>query len=337
MYGVFNMDIKEQIINKILNHNVYDIAIVVHNNPDADAIGSAVALENVLLQLDKNVTFVTQNKIRKIYANIVGRHRVNRINVPYGYFDMVFVLDCSEESRVSFDLTRMSDTIVVIDHHANYEEYGTLCWREDVISNTVLIYKLINKMREMKLNIRFNKEIATALYMGLRGDSFNFRNPNVTAETHEISADLIKKGADLNEINEIERYPRSILKLEQEVWSNIMYDANYRIMYAFINKDTIRNSDTTYAEASRIIDIMKLMQDVDVAVLFLSVEKTVYIKVRSTKYDVAKVMEHYGGGGHKLAAGAVVFSDSPFSLTNSVIKKIRELIDKEKQEKKSKK
>lgn len=325
-------DVKAQIIKNILNHNVYDIAIVVHNNPDEDAIGSAMALENVLNQLNKNVTFITQNKINKKYINIVGKNRIKKINVPNNYFDAVFVLDCSEETRVGVDLYKLSDNIIVIDHHINFGRYGTLYWCENVIANTVMIYKLIKEMQERGIEISINKEIATALYMGLRGDSFNFRNPNVTAEAHEISAQLLKYGADIEEINNIERYPRSILQLEREVWSNVMFDQQYKIMYALINNDTIKNSNSTYAEASQIIDRMKLIQDVEVAVLFISTGSNVYIKIRSTKCDVAKVMEYYGGGGHKLAAGAVCFSDSPFSLMNAVIKKIKDEIDKSKKE-----
>ena len=59
------MDEQQEIIQSIIDVN--NIAIVMHDNPDSDAIGSAIALENALKQMNKQVTIITQNKIKKKY------------------------------------------------------------------------------------------------------------------------------------------------------------------------------------------------------------------------------------------------------------------------------
>ena len=56
------MDEQQEIIQSIIDVN--NIAIVMHDNPDSDAIGSAIALENALKQMNKQVTIITQNKIK---------------------------------------------------------------------------------------------------------------------------------------------------------------------------------------------------------------------------------------------------------------------------------
>lgn len=322
------MDEQQEIIQSIIDVN--NIAIVMHDNPDSDAIGSAIALENALKQMNKQVTIITQNKIKKKYLDVFGKNRVNKINIPNDFFDILFVLDCSEECRINLDIRDYSNKIIVIDHHNGFEPYGDIYWCEDVIANSMLIYKLIKMMMDVGLNVLLNSKIATALYMGIRSDSFNFRNPNVTPETHEICSELLKYNADTEYINELEKYSRGILKLEIFAFNSLLYDEHYKIIYTIITKDMIDSTHSTFEDASQIIDVLKLIKNVDVALLFISAKGKIYIKARSTKYNVSKVMKQFGGGGHKLAAGAVCFSDSSYSLMNSVVKAMRLEIENKK-------
>ena len=322
------MDEQQEIIQSIIDVN--NIAIVMHDNPDSDAIGSAIALENALKQMNKQVTIITQNKIKKKYLDVFGKNRVNKINIPNDFFDILFVLDCSEECRINLDIRDYSNKIIVIDHHSGFEPYGDIYWCEDVIANSMLIYKLIKMMMDVGLNVLLNSKIATALYMGIRSDSFNFRNPNVTPETHEICSELLKYNADTEYINELEKYSRGILKLEIFAFNSLLYDEHYKIIYTIITKDMIDSTHSTFEDASQIIDVLKLIKNVDVALLFISAKGKIYIKARSTKYNVSKVMKQFGGGGHKLAAGAVCCSDSSYSLMNSVVKAMRLEIENKK-------
>lgn len=322
------MDEQQEIIQSIIDVN--NIAIVMHDNPDSDAIGSAIALENALKQMNKQVTIITQNKIKKKYLDVFGKNRVNKINIPNDFFDILFVLDCSEECRINLDIRDYSNKIIVIDHHNGFEPYGDIYWCEDVIANSMLIYKLIKMMMDVGLNVLLNSKIATALYMGIRSDSFNFRNPNVTPETHEICSELLKYSADTEYINELEKYSRGILKLEIFAFNSLLYDEHYKIIYTIITKDMIDSTHSTFEDASQIIDVLKLIKNVDVALLFISAKGKIYIKARSTKYNVSKVMKQFGGGGHKLAAGAVCCSDSSYSLMNSVVKAMRLEIENKK-------
>ena len=130
--------------------------------------------------------------------------------------------------------------------------------------------------------------------------------------------------------NANERYSRGILKLETFAFSSLLYDEHYKIIYTIITKDMIDETHSTFEDASQIIDALKLIKNVDVALLFISAKGKIYIKARSTKYNVSKVMKQFGGGGHKLAAGAVCFSNSSYSLMNSVVKAMRLEIENKK-------
>lgn len=325
------MDTIEKIVAKVNENEMCNVGIIMHDNPDSDAIGSAIALEDVLKQLQKKVTIITQNKINKTYAVVLGKGRVNKINVPSNKFDFIFILDCSEQGRINVDYHDLSQYCIVIDHHTGFNRYGNIYWCEDVVATAMLIYRLISYMIENGFKIKFNEKIATALYMAIRGDTFNFRNPGVDANTHFVVAKLLEQGANVETVNEIERYQRSLFKLQQDVWNNMIYDSVYRIMYVLITRHQIEDNKSSYREASYIVDVMKLVKDVDVAVLFLSNGKNVYIKARSnTDVNIAKVMEEIGGGGHMNAAGAHCYTDSAYSLMNSVVQKIKNEMDFEK-------
>lgn len=325
------MDTIKKIVAKIEEKEICSVGIVMHDNPDSDAIGSAIALENVLKQLQKKVTIITQNKVNKTYSTILGKGRTNKINVPSTKFDVLFILDCSEPERINVDCNELGQYCIVIDHHIGFNQYGNIYWCEDVVATAILIYRLVLYMIESGINIKLNEIIATALYMAIRGDTFNFRNPGVTANTHFVVAELLEHGADLEKVNEIERYQRSLLRLQQDVWNNMMYDSVYKIMYVLVTKRQIEDNKSSYREASCIVDMMKLVKDVDIAILFLANGKDVYIKTRSNiDVNLAKVMEEVGGGGHKNAAGAHCYTDSSYSLMNAVVQKIKNEMDYEK-------
>ena len=194
------MDEQQEIIQSIIGVN--NIAIVMHDNPDSDAIGSAIALENALKQMNKQVTIITQNKIKKKYLDVFGKNRVNKINIPNDFFDILFVLDCSEECRINLDIRDYSNKIIVIDHHNGFEPYGDIYWCEDVIANSMLIYKLIKMMMDVGLNV-----ILKESYVNNRKDEINLLGEQIKAEENakanaEIKVEEAKNTTDGGNENE---------------------------------------------------------------------------------------------------------------------------------------
>ena len=320
-------DETKEIEQLLLDNTKKNVAIIAHDNPDADAIGSMVALEELLKQCGKKVTYIAQSKIKTKYKLLVGKKRVNKLLLPREFFDILFVVDCSAKSRIRVNLDEYSDEIVVIDHHIDFPKYGDIYWCEDVIANTILIYKLILYLQNRIENVKMTDKIATAIYLGIVSDSFNFRSNGVTKDVHKIASELLEYNVDLQFVNDVDALPRSITNLASEILKNIMYDSEYKIMYVNIMKSTIDSTFSTYEDASKIIDLLRNFRDVDVAVVFVTNKYNTYIKVRSRSLDVSKIMKEFCGGGHKCAAGAVCYSDDGMWLINSVIRKIKEEID----------
>ena len=77
--------------NVIIDNN--NFAIITHNNPDADAVGSSIFLEQMLINLNKTVDYIIQSKISPEFEPIVRKNRINKIFVPrYKKYDVVFIL-----------------------------------------------------------------------------------------------------------------------------------------------------------------------------------------------------------------------------------------------------
>ena len=96
-----SLEIRRLIVKTILDKNIKTIAIAMHNSPDGDSIGSAIAFEKALSKIGKKVDVLIHNKISDHYAPIVGNHRVNKIFTPsHGkVYDLLFIVDCADPDR----------------------------------------------------------------------------------------------------------------------------------------------------------------------------------------------------------------------------------------------
>lgn len=319
-----NTDMIRIIIDEINYAN--NIAIVMHNSPDADAIGSSAAFENILRQLDKHVDIIIQSKINSAYSPVIGSKRVNKILIPNKVYDVLFILDCSEICRVNIEYLQFSCKIIVIDHHFGFESYGDIYWCENVPATAILIFELAKQLQEQK-KIEINKKIATALYLGLRGDTLNFTTYDSTYDVHKIASELFLYNANIQQVNEIEQYNFSMVKLLGDIIKDIIYDSHYKIIYLYLTRENIYDCNTTFYDSAKIVDILRNIKNVNVAFLFIRNNNIMFIKARSNTINISSIIKSFGGGGHEHAAGCACYVDSSYSLINAVITKTKQKID----------
>ena len=291
------MQIIEQIKECI--NNTKNICIISHDGPDADAIGSSLALKEALLQIDKNVTHIIQTTPNESFKSLLKDSCSKRLPKKKETFDLVFVLDCSYFDRIKhINCNDLGNMIIVIDHHLSDSTEGDIIWRENVQATGVLIYELIKE-----LNVNITSYIATCLLLSIRGDTNNFRIYNDSFDIHKMASELMKYNADINLINNVEKYNVSVLKLIGKVFNKLVYNPETKIAYLIITKEEIDKSHSTFNDASHIIDILKNVKEIDVIYLIIQNKNHISVKARSEKINVGKIMDEYGGGGHDLAAG----------------------------------
>lgn len=180
--------IKNKIINLLNSKYIHNVAITFHFAPDADAIGSAVALTLALQTLNKKVDIII-NSYSLMFNSIL--HNVNIIRSPKKKYDLCILVDCSSRER-TIDLDMISPLLVVIDHHDDTRPLGNLYYCIPCAATTMIIFDLL---ASMKINI--TSEIATALYLGIFGDTSGFTNSNTNSLVLHYASLLLKKKADI--------------------------------------------------------------------------------------------------------------------------------------------
>ena len=300
-----------------------NICIISHDGPDADAIGSSLALKEALLQCNKNVTHIIQTTLNDSFKKITKDSCAKRLPKKNETFDLVFILDCSYFDRIKhINCNELGEKIIVIDHHISDSKEGDIIWRENVQATGVLIYKLLKG-----LNFEITSYIATCLLLSIRGDTNNFRIYNDSFDIHQMASELMHYKADITLINDIEKYNVSVLKLIGKIFNKLVYNHDTKIAYLIITKDEIDKSGSTFNDASHIIDILKNVREIDVIYLIIQNKNRISIKARSEKINVGEIMEEFGGGGHGFAAGVSNFycKDIYEFMENLIMKTERKL------------
>jgi len=188
-----------QIHNHLLSAK--KIIIVPHQNPDGDAIGSAVAISEYLQALGKPTAIFCATLVAPRLTFLLNGHPVysspnifSDINV-----DTIIVLDSGDLRYAGVDkhLYKHPATIINIDHHTTNEHYG---WHNLVMpaasSTAEVLYHFFTHTAT-----KITSHMATALLAGLITDTGNFTNSATTPTALKITGALLRQGGNLSLIN----------------------------------------------------------------------------------------------------------------------------------------
>lgn len=163
-----------------------DIVIQIHDNPDADAIGSGFAIYTYFSEMDKSVRLVYggRNKISK--SNICLM--VSLLNIPLEYVEelnnpeLLITVDCQYcEGNVTYFNAR---NIAMIDHHSTGRMSDDMCEIcSHLVSCSTVCYSMLKKAG---FDVNANGNVATALYYGLYMDSNQF-----SEISHPLDRDMV--------------------------------------------------------------------------------------------------------------------------------------------------
>lgn len=320
------MDLRTQVINKIKDKNTRSIGIIMHNKPDGDSIGSALALEIALKKIGKKVVdIIIHDKINSKFAPFVGEKRVNRkIYPPEGRkYDLLLMVDFSDPKRTMEGIRRISKFVIVIDHHVLNKPYGDIYLCENTASTGVIVYELIKKLTDI------TPDIASAIYLTLRSDTDNFKNANTNDNAHQIAAELLQNGADIDLVNKVyENKSFQYIQLMGNTLSEVKVNKKYKIAYLIVTRDKIKKSGVLDEEVPLLINEFRYIKDVDIAFLFIEGITNVRVCGRSRQSSINTVLEKFGGGGHPKASGCAFKDMYILDVVNDVLDFTMECIDK---------
>ena len=281
--------------------------VMSHVRPDGDALGCTLAMALCLKELGKDVTVWNEDGMLEKFRFLPGAELVSVPSSEPQDFEVAVALDTAVHNRVGKCLpaVKSADLWINIDHHVSNDHYGDLAYIDPMAPAAAQV--LFELFRQNGLPL--TPAMAENLFVGISTDTGSFQYPNTTARTYEIGAELIRMGVKVGELSQrmYESYPRRRLELLRALLNVLRFTSNDRVASFALSAETSASLGVLPEDNEGLIDHIRAIEGVVVAAFFEELpEGKVRISLRSKdpQIDVCKVCAEYGGGGHKLAAGA---------------------------------
>jgi phosphoesterase RecJ-like protein len=285
--------------------------LLTHENPDGDALGSLIAMQEILTALGKDsVMYVAPDEfpLPYEYRFLTLSGLVSIVPEDLSERTVVF-LDCGNIDRNPVQAVKGDDThILNIDHHHDNTYFGTVNHVAPEASCTAeIVWDLMKG-----LGVELTPTIAEALYVGLVTDTGKFMYENTGRRAHEMAADLISAGVDVHSIyrriyegipyGKLALLARGLAKIER-------YDGG-RLTLTRLSADDFAQAGAEENYSEGVIDHLRSVEGTAVAALVrdrLGEEqqgrRKVSLRSSDDRIDVSRIARAQGGGGHRQAAG----------------------------------
>ena len=282
--------------------------LTTHEGPDGDALGSLLAMHQILTALGKDSLMFLASKEFPLpveYRFLPLEEVFHEAPVDLVDRELVF-LDCGNIDRMPVDwLQRDGANILNIDHHHDNTRFGTLNLVDVSASSTAeIVYDLARE-----LGAELTPEMALALYVGLVTDTGRFMYENTTPRTHRVAAALIEAGVDVADTYRrlYERVPIEKLRLVQHALGAAETYADGALVISYVTAEDYAASGASEVHTEGIIDYLRSIEGARLAALVRDkrdgAPRKVSLRSVDGAVDVSRIAREKGGGGHARAAG----------------------------------
>lgn len=288
------------------------VIITAHLNPDGDALGSILALYDILKD-KKNCHIVLPNNIPDTFKWMPGCEDILIWDNEQSHHfveeaDLMLLLDFNTASRVDKMQTpvEQSDAIkIMIDHHPGPQE--GLCKHvfsdPDAAAACELVFLFCKEC-----NYPLSIDAARCLYTGLVTDTGCFQFNCTTQRTFQVAGELAAYGFDRSEIihHIYDSYSEGRMRLMGHVLSKKMVVFHqYHAAYIALTKAEAEQFDYRVGDTEGFVNLPLCIEDVKFTAFFMERDGLIRCSFRSKgDFKVNTIAERYfNGGGHDNAAG----------------------------------
>ncbi len=286
------------------------LGIITHNNPDPDAISSALALSAIA-----RIANSDRLKTRIFYDGTIGhqenRTLVNLLDIRMERLSPASLAECqhfalvdSPAPGVNNGLSPGAGVDIVIDHHSNGQHTGPSPEFVDLRSGLGATASILTEyVRE--LDIPLDRKVATGLLYGIRSDTKDFRR-GVTPD------DLCNAGflLPLSDSDLLDKIISPSLSMETlDVLGTAITKRRVMSGYLFSDVGYVRNRDALPQAADLLINL----EGVNTALVYGITETAIIISARNRdlRLHIGNVFSEAFGeigdaGGHANMAAATI-------------------------------
>jgi phosphoesterase RecJ-like protein len=293
------------------------IVITTHYKPDADALGSSLALANYFKAKEHVVSVISPSDYPDFLNWMEGNSEV--INFEDGNeqtcqaliqeADIIFCIDFNSLKRINSlgkMVTKAEAIKVLIDHHLDPERFANFeLWDTKFAASAELVYQLIVDLGDRKM---ITPSIAECLYAGIMTDTGQFKHPNTTRNVHLVTAELMDLGADVSKVGALIYDNNSLHRLKFigfALSKKLTVLSEYRTAYFAISAQELKQFHFKTGDTEGLVNYGLSLKNVVLAAVIIERPDGIRISLRSRgKFSVNEfARNHFDGGGHSNAAG----------------------------------
>lgn len=310
---------RQAVLERLLADSRFVLAT--HENPDGDALGSLVAMHDLLTALGKDAEmFISPSDLPLPfeYRFLQPEHVLKAPPADIAERTVVF-LDCGNIDRNSAAVLRDGAHLVNIDHHHDNTCFGTVNHVvPDASCTAEIIWDLMHG-----LGVAPSGRVAEALYVALITDTGRFMYETTGPRAHEMAAELISAGVDVQGVYRrlFEEVPLSKLQLLAKALSGLQSYDSGRLTLASLSAEDFASAEAEESDYEGIVDHLRAVRGTKVAALVREVppaqngeadtavngsgasKRKVSLRATGEDVDVSAIARVKGGGGHRRAAG----------------------------------
>lgn len=311
------------------------ILIIQADNPDSDSLGSALAMETLLGNQNKEIFLYCGVDMPNYIKYLDGWDRVEK-NFPNN-FDLSILVDVStmtlfEHLEPSMIKKLYDKPSIVLDHHKisdNPIKFADVTINDPTRSSAGELIFLIGK----QLNWKMDQVVLDLVTGTILGDTQGLSNQLASANTYKIMSELIESGVDRPKLEEKRRefnkMPLEIFKYKAKLLARSEFIFNNRIACITIPQQEINTYSPLYNPSVLVQGDMLQTVGVEIAIAFKTYNDgriTASIRCNPSASVASKLAQHFGGGGHDYASGFKVTDQQFDKLKNECLKEAQKLL-----------
>lgn len=276
-----------------------------HARPDGDAIGSVLALAEVMEQLGCVCDLVLADAAPAICANLPHLDRIHfgASAAEFGPDSPAILLECDGIARTG--LAGLDGRLLInIDHHASGRNFGAINWIDpSACAVAAMVYRIA-----IAANVEITPSMATCLYTSILSDTGAFTYPNTTPESFAIAHDLTLRGANPSRIAGDLYFNNPLSKVRLLGASLAALQIAGNLAWSWVTLADLERSQATPEDCEGIVGNLIAIEGI-AAAFFLREQPDgqFRLSIRSKgDMNVARVAEAFHGGGHVNASGCTL-------------------------------
>jgi phosphoesterase RecJ-like protein len=304
--------------------------ILYHVRPDADAVGSAFALRELLRVMNIPAYCACSDEIPERLLFLVDGAQGSTLiegDLKLDY-ERVIAVDSAAPSQLGPLFDRLHrDVDIMIDHHAKGTAYADNYIDTDAAATGEIIYRMARRMVELGYIDSIPERTLNSLYAAISADTGCFKFANTTPQTMRIAAELMEEGVDFSHINTLlyDSKPMVQIKAEGEAIYRLKTYMDGKISSVVFPYSLKCSLGASSEHLETLIDVARSVGGTEVAFVVKqnTEEKLFNVSMRSMgSVDVSEICARFGGGGHKRAAGCRLVAESAESAEKKLLEEI---------------